>query len=530
MAEFTTEKRRSLTSSSGLITDKNTLDTMNSQLDLSYVTKIKEDKTNNEIFRQINSELTGLAFEYRYLNGKYHAALDEVEMPYKDLDTDGETYITKSFWDNLKLQSAANLEDGNEFHLNVREGTKVSYPVRPDKYGSWVADTHQDVFDFETTEANLIAMVNTLDDWYTSGGGTGDVETIISGEYLEQLIDAPDLLQPYMPVGYAGYQESPSDGYMTAGYNVTGEIVLINGTDSENMAFGKVVASRDLPSRILFAPYGKVGTIPDDAPITSTFGAGTQVLQLIAEQVILKMKWYYQMTKHYLDYNPNSDDGDDGNNNAPILTSIVNVLQLIDIWENVTNKLTFTVIRTLISNIEAERNSLLAARISYINSYLGAASSLYTDRFNVLDLRLSKVGGTLKELMTYSRGVGIVNTVLEEQDNASEWYKKYFIVKKARRDGDYFRRIVVDDFDPGPTEYQVGDVCYILTDDETVPEIMAEITHIVNGRLVDLLNSTYDEEGNADMAYVTAKKIFFKGVIFNKKYLQADNFRIIKQI
>jgi len=526
MAEFTTEKRRDLTRSGSLVTDDATLQTMNQQFDLAYSNEVKKDKTNNEIFRTINSELTGLAYEYRYLNGKYHATLDEVEIEYIGLDNDGEQYITKSYWDNLKLQTAANLEAGNEFHLNIREGTTVSYPIRPEKYASWVADIHEDVYDFDATEDNLIAMIGTLDSWYTSGGGSGSVETTISGEYLEQIIDIPDTLQPYMPVGYTAYQGDDTDGYMTSGYNKDNEIVLINGSDPYNFAFGKIVNSRDLPSRILFVPYGRIGTIPDDAVITSTFSAETPMITRSAIQVIATLETFYRMARHYLEYNPNSADAA----NEPTLTGLNSIIDLIEIWENVTNKTDFSIMTTLISAISAIRDPLKAARITYINSHLGEASSLYTDRFDVLDLRLSKVGGTLKELMTNVRGTGIINAVLQEQSNASEWYSNFFIVKVARKNGEWYRRLFVDDFTPGPDTLEVGQTCYILSDDENVPEIEAEITHIVDGRLVDMLNSTYDEKGNSDIAYIACKKIFFKGVIFSKKYLMSDALRIIRQI
>jgi len=532
MAKFTTEKRRELTSSNGYITDDSTKVAMDNQMNLAYANEFKKDKTNNEVFRIVNSQLTGLAFEYRYLKGKYHPTLDEVEIFYTDAGTekDDTQYVQKSYWDSMKLQSAANLDAGNEFHLNTREGTTVSYPIRPEKYASWVDDSDESIIDFETTEANLLAMVETLNNWYTNGYSSGTVDTTITGPYYENdpSLNVNDDKQIYMPVGYSAYQVDPNNGYMTEGYDKTGEIILINGSDSKNFAFGKIVACKDLPSRILFQPYGKIGTIPDDSSIVSTFSTNEPILIDISAQVIENLHWFYTMARHYLDYNKRNDIDQ---SNIDTLSNLNDVISLIEIWENDSNKLLFSTMIALVNSIKAIRTTTVNNdRISYINGYLSTATELYNDRFNVIDLRLSKVGGTLKELMTIDRGSKVVNTIMDEQSNAADWYTRFFIVAKARKDGDYYRRLFVDKFTPSATTFQVGDTCYILSDDETVPEIKSTITDITKGRIIDMINTTYDDEGNANIAYIECNKIFFKDVIFSKKYLTSDNLRIIKEI
>jgi len=527
MAEFTTEKRRDLTRSNGLISDSHVEEALGANFDVAYANEVKKDKTNNELFRRFNSELTGLAYEYRYLSGKYHPTLDEIEITYTDLDNSGNDYITKTYWDNLKLQSAANLDAGNEFHLNIREGTTVSYPIRPDKYASWVDDTHEYVSDFETTEDKLISMVRTLDTWYSSGGGSGNVETKISGSYSEIQLGVADDKQIYMPVGYEAYQADPNSGYMSSGYDTTGEIILINSGDLFNFSFGKIVSSKEKPSRILFAPYGKKGTIPDDATVTSTFDSGTQIITFIAVEVIGTLKAYYEMVIHYLDYNPNDEES----SNIEALSTINSVIDLIEIWEADSNKILFTTMISLMDAIEAIRTSTVKSnRITYINSYLPTVSNIYEDRFNVIDLRLSKVGGTLKELMTSNRGASIINTVLQEHNNATEWYSEFFVVMRARKDGEYYRRLFVDDFTPSASTIQVDDMCYVLSNNEDVPEIYAKVTHITEGKLIDTVNSEYNTDGTSNIVYISCKKIFFEGVIFNKSYLMSDDLRIIKEI
>lgn len=526
MSDFTTEQRRSMTSSNPALATEQQAEYMNIQLDDTYALKINEDKSNNNIFRIINSEVTGLAFEYRYIEGKYHPALDEQEYFYKESEGEDENnmeIVTKSYWDNKSLQSGAGLEEDNEWHLNTREGTTVKYPIRPEKYASWVNDSHEYVTDFETTESNMIAMIRTLDTWNTSGGGTGNMETSVFGEYFEKILGKSDDKQPYMTVGYTAYQSDPNDGYMTPGYDKTGELILINTGDVENFSFGKVVASKDLPSRILFVPYGRVGSIPDDADITSTFSSGSQIISLIAEQVVLNLMWYYETSRQYLNLNPHKNDI----NNQPVLDSLDSTINFLELWEIDDNRATFTVMLQLMTDIEAVRTpAILTNRKAYVNAYLGTSPDLYLERFDVIDLRLTKDMGTLKEIMSALGGGDTIDNIFDDREQAALFYTKFFVVKQAIQDGDYYMRIFTDDAD----NISIGDECYVLTDDEDVPELFATVTDIVDGRIVDQLNTIYDSDGNVTYAYTECKKIFFGKTLFSTKYLTTDQFRIIKEI
>jgi len=105
-------------------------------------------------------------------------------------------------------------------------------------------------------------------------------------------------------------------------------------------------------------------------------------------------------------------------------------------------------------------------------------------------------------------------------------HNKYFVVKYALKDGDYYMRIFVEEAD----ELAVGDWCYMLTNNDTVPEIHAQITEIVVGRIEDPLNAIYDNDGNVKMAYTACKKVFFGTEVFTPSYLTQEGFRIIKEI
>jgi hypothetical protein len=229
------------------------------------------------------------------------------------------------------------------------------------------------------------------------------------------------------------------------------------------------------------------------------------------------------MIQHYLGNNPNNED----TNNEPILTSVNNVISLIETWEELQDRDSFSRMLQLLTDIEAERTTtLLNNRISYIDSFLPTQIDLYNKRFDVIDLRLSKNMGTLKEVMTSQKGLSMIDDVLADRENADSLYNDFFIVKTALLDGDYYMRIFVEEADG----LSVGDTCFILTNNKDVPEIEAEITEIVDGRVKDMLNSKYDEKGNVEFAYNDCKKVFFGNEIFSKDYLIADRFRIVKEI
>jgi len=523
MSNLTTKDRRELTKAKPELFSEQYSHVMTDTIDNSNGYKIEEDATNNKLFRVINSELTGLAFEYRYLTGKYHPTLDEQEYFYRVANEERDM-VTKSYWDSEKLQAAGRLEPGNEFHLNLREVSTVKYPIRPEKYASWVSDTHEFVSDFETTEAKMITMIRTLNTWNTSGGGSGAFESSIFGEYKEIILGEEDIKQNYMTVGYVEYQSDPNDDYMDSGFDKTGEIILINGTDPNNFSFGVVVGSKEQPSRILFSSYGKVGDIPEDASITSTFTAGQTINNLIAESIIFSIKEYFNMIKHYLDLNPKKNE----TNNSSIYDSTIYCLKLIENWELKQNRNDFTIMIQLIDDIEANRTtSLISSRISYINSYLQSATELYSDRFDVIDARLNKNMGTLKDAMMVSKNSDLVFSVFDDRKNLKDLYSKRFIVKESLLDGDYYMRIFVENSD----DLNIGDICYILTNDEKVKEIKSKISNIENAILNDTTKPVkYTKDGDVEFEKLHCKKIFFYNQVFGTEYKKDDYFRIIKEI
>jgi hypothetical protein len=179
------------------------------------------------------------------------------------------------------------------------------------------------------------------------------------------------------------------------------------------------------------------------------------------------------------------------------------------------------------TDIELERTALVISdRVAYIGSYLSGATTLYSDRFDIIDLRLTKNMGTLKEIMSAKKGIEVVDVIFSDRDDTETVHNKYFIVKKSLLNGDFYMRIFTDNADG----LSIGDNCYILTDDESLPEIESLITDIVDGRVQDYVNTIYHEDGTSIPVYVDCKKIFFGSNIFSDEYLETDNFRIIKEI
>ena len=66
--EFTTEQRREMTSS--ILEQSSMVDQTekySDNINAAYGNEVEKDKTNREFYRNINSELTGLPYEYKYI-------------------------------------------------------------------------------------------------------------------------------------------------------------------------------------------------------------------------------------------------------------------------------------------------------------------------------------------------------------------------------------------------------------------------------------------------------------------------------
>lgn len=527
--EFTTQKRREMTSS--ILEQENMIsqtEKFSDNINSAYGQKVKEDKTNREMFLTINSQLTGLAYEYMIMTGYYHPMLEEQRYTYTQANDDMTEFTEGEYWDSPKLQKAANLEEGNEFHLNIREDTSTFYPERPLKYSRWVNDLHSEVSTFSPTEQDLFNAIRSLHNWYNSGGTSGSTEVTIFGEFKSFIPDTPDTEQPYMTVGYTEYKAGQG-GFMSDGYNPDGDLILINPTDNQNFSFGKIISSKSSPSRILYAPFCSIGVIPDNAVITSTYTSGNGIYIKVILRVIDRLNEFYNNLSRYLENNPNVED------NRLVLENVNEVKNKIMVWNSTQD---MNVLLDLVNEIESLRTGMYISRTSYINTFLSNANELYEDRFEILDMRLSKRMGTLREMMKYQDRIGELFRIKDEKKGQVGWFKKYFIVKKCERDGDWKRRVFIVDPEG---DIEVGDEVYLLTDNEEIPEMKATVDIIVEARLEDLLSSSVNEDtGEVLKEYYPVKKIFFRDAIIDDKikpkrffpntYRADEGFRLIKQI
>lgn len=527
---FTTEKRRELTSSIAQEAKQTELfekggDAMNS----IYGQKVEEDKTNRELFRLVNSQLSGYAFEYGLMTGYYHPMLLEEEYKYIVATNEHMTETEeRTFWGCPKMRSAAALEEGNEFHLNLNEGSTVWYPEHPLKYSRWVNDTHEEVSMFSPTEDEYFDMIRNLITWYNSGGSGGGSEITIFGAHAHFSLGLEMSKQPYMTVGYTEYIAG-GGGFMTDGYDPIGDIITVNGGDINNFSIGKVVDAKTSPSRILYVPYVIVGEIPDNSVITSTYVVGSPIYLEMIANIMQEMLKKYRDVERFLQKNPDGDIIE----NVDVLEEIGIVIGLLEGWleTSVLNDL-----NGVITSIETLRHSSRELRKSYIVDFLVNHPELYEDRFKIMDIRLSKRMGTLREVMRNRENIDFMFAIQREKSGFLEYFGKYFLTIKCELDGDWKRRVFIQD--PRGI-FSVGDEVYILTDDIDIPEIRAVIDVIVNARL-QIQSSKMDEKGEPIIEYMSCKKIFFKDAWLNGEvkmkrffpttYLIADNFRIIKQI
>ena len=113
MKTFTTEQRRKMTSSI-ISTEKEISNQLasDSKFDVAIAEKTKEDESNREMFLSLNSELTGLLVEYRYMAGIEKPCLHEEEYSYYEenvIDEENGTIeiVDVTYYDSAKLRSAA---------------------------------------------------------------------------------------------------------------------------------------------------------------------------------------------------------------------------------------------------------------------------------------------------------------------------------------------------------------------------------------------------------------------------------------
>lgn len=529
---FTTEKRRELTSS---IISQNDFVTNSEKysdnINVAFALKADEDKSNREIFITLNSELTGLSYEYKYLTGKYHPMLEESTTDYID-SVDGE-FVTKQLWDSDKLQKAASLELGNEFHIDISESSTEYYPIHPVKYSHWVDDLNIEVKNTINSEQNIFDLIRTIISWYTTGGTSGlATDLTIYGKFNPY--DLNKAVNDYMTVGYLEYITSADPNYMSATYDPSDDVVLINPSDMNNFCLGKVIGYSTKPARVLVEPYFTKGIVPNNSLMTSVHPQGNARYITIANIAIDTLESIYNSMVRYLSNNPNRELAD----NVSIISNLNSCLALFTTYRS-GNPYDTSRMTTLVNGVEALRVSIKVARSAYINNFLITQYSidLYEDRFKIIDMRLNKRMGTLRELMKVKLGISEISRITDEKKDQIDWFEKYFIVKRCEKDGDWKRRVFIKD---PLNDFMPGDTIYVLSDNEATPEVKATIDVVVTARLEDSTKTTVDDYGDITKEYYTVKKLFFKDAwigdvvkakrFFSNNYLVSENFRVIKQI
>ncbi|MFW6281331.1 MAG: hypothetical protein ACOC1O_00875 [bacterium] len=534
MVKFTTEERRRITSA--MLDNQQLAENVakfKNNVNSAFGEKVEEDASNRDIFRVINSKLTGYSYEYRYMNGIYHPALDEKEYTYIKANEEMTEFSFENYYDSPKLQSAGKLEDNNEFHLNTREDTPEYYPSRPLKYAEWYDDLSEYNSYFAPTENELWTLINDLITYYSSGGVSGNLETNIYGEFE---YFTPEKF-PYMTIG----EGTPL--FTENGFNRDNDIILIK-TDNDNYTIGKVIESKESPSRICFAPFVLKGEIADNNIITSTFTINDNFITIIILDLINELKNIYENMKRYLEKNP--DTYNSGSDDETTLTNIQTTLDFIFAWEESSTKENHGEISTLITDISNTRSNIFIERTNYITTTLEAENNpndnLYLRRFDILDSRLSKRMGTLREMMKVEANIEEMDRIMSDKDLEYGLLSKYFKVHKCHKDGDWKRRVIIVDSN---SEIQVGDTVYILTDSTEIPEVKCIVDEIVDARYYDEQTVSVNElTQEIERDYFPIKKVFIRdveiepytsGIIksryyFSPKYLQVDKFRVVKQV
>lgn len=530
--EFTTEQRREMTGSVIVQNDfVNNSVQFSDNINASYGGAVKEDKTNREIFLSLNSELTGLAYEYKYITGKCHPMLEETIFEYKEIkDND---FIDGTFLDSQKLHDAASLLEDNEFHLNLSEGSTVYYPEHPVKYSHWVSDSHEEVSTTYPTEQDIFTTIRTVLGWYNSGGLSGLAQDLTIYNSFKFYIDSlPYNKQSFMTVGFQEYTVGSSP-YMSDGYDPIDDIIYINKQDNNNFCLAKIMDAKVQPARILIAPFFIKGIIPDNSTITSQHDQFDNKYIILAHELINKLEEIYNNILTYLTHNPNKNVSMNiitmANINASLL--LIKTLRDGDMF-NIGRLLGF------VNDIEALRIPIWNDRIEFIKNSLSSRVKLYEDRFKIIDMRLSKRMGTLREMMKLKDGITEIFRISDEKKGQVDWFKKYFVIRRCERNGDWKRRVFIKD---DTNDFKEGDEVYLLSDNANIPEIKAIIDVIVLARLEDQAKTRLDDAtGELVKEYYPVKKLFFKEAwlngtmkpvrFFSEEYKSLEGFRVIKQI
>lgn len=368
----------------------------------------------------------------------------------------------------------------------------------------------------------------------TNDGGNNYVDTfsITSGNigndatnYFDGLIDQfrvfnKELSQTEINRLYYDY----IDTFYMNEFNFKNNFIWINPTDSDNFSFGKILKCKQKPAQILYSPICERGTIPDNAAYTKDFTAFDANLLEVLNDAVLEYKSRIQEMIKYFDNNRNADK----EFNKKILTDLNNAITAFETWEEDIDPTSLIAINTLIESLKPLRHYRFLSRLEYIKNYLISSIDLYEDRLDIIGYRLNKLDGTLKEMMEVQIGAEQALNVYDRQETRETWYQDYLIVKRSEKDGEYKRRLFVED--PN-NDLQVGDWVYILSDNTEVPELYAKIALIVDGRIASYENSDVDlTNTEVDINYKDVKKLFFKNVIFTADYKTDEYTRIIKEI
>ena len=503
MSSEETEKRRRLTSSS-IEQDSFVENAEKFKDNIKAVEgeKVKEDDANRELFYLVNSKITGYSYEYRYINGIYHPALEEEIQEYVEQDDEENfKYNTKQYYDSPKLRSAANLEEGNEFHLDTNEQTEEHYPVMSRKYSSWLDDLDEDVTEWFPREEELLDLLEDVSSWNSIGHSTSIYDNVPINDNISFYDpNKREDQQTYMMVGDGeAYFSDPS-------FDMEGVICTINKTDSENFSFGKIIKSLSVPSRILFFPVFTVGEINEGNAISTSFDIGDPINDIIINECVNNLEKVYRETLRYLENNPDKNEAE----NIVIKNSLEDSLLEIDKYKN-----DVIFLSEMVINIKAIRLPLFINRTSYIISQLSMNEDLYEKLRKIIDRRLSKRVGTLREIMKMNDRTNEIFKIADRKKEESDLTKEFLISVRCQLDGDNRRRIFILPLDS--ILFSVDDKVFLLSDNKEVPEIEAEIDMIIDGIIPDFRDLSMLEP-NAETKYIPIKKIFLKNAYKNGKF------------
>lgn len=540
---MTTQERRKITSNEAQnIKNKDQREMIKNNFFSEYGDLIEKDESNRNQFLSLNSQLTGLTYEYNNLLSIYSPLLEEKKYNYKkkrdnkpkEGETESEYYYRskeslfnfeeKSFWDSFLLHYTLNNTLGYNFFEDENQ--------YPEDFLFFKENDLPELFNSEINIKNEILSV--IEYNYNI---SENKETYLISDFFYYM--------PFLKEQNYIILNDPTS------FNINDKIII---KSDDGISYGIVLDKID--DSILFCPYFIKGVLSEESSVYTYLDDEDK--KTIIDGLISEIISINENILRYLENNEDKKNED--------IIAYDDILYILDEisklnysfmnYDDVSNFFNdyfkdedfinnrINHIRKVLNNEYEEENEENEDTGNELEKYLSEIYSSwkpegrdkYTERLDILKKRINieeKRGTLLLANNSYKKSELLLKKE-EEKEKDSEVFQPFHIIL-CENDGDYFRRVFVKD---EADLLSIGDKVFILTDDEEVPEVFATIDDITRGRLPDMHDFSLSKKTkDIELKKYELKKVFFNNFYingkkirrykFSDKYKTLDGFRIL---